>query len=190
MRPRFWPWTVAFVVTRVGDLWSTSLWMLDPGGEQDEMNPLSSWFGLSFWPVTLVNIALSIAILYGHWQYTRQQKATTFNVIPDNWRSFLSMRYTGRPDQYARLVAGRCVHGRLPWSFIAHGLIKAISLVGVLVVLHNLGQYHQWHLNDRMREIFIRPAFVLYALAGAAIAGFHWQVGQRAYKAWLLHKGD
>lgn len=184
MRPSFWPWTILFIVTRAGDLWSTSLWMLEPGGVDDELNPLTSVIGLGFWPVALVNVALTAAIVLGHWRYTKEAPVRDLSSTPDNWRTFLSLRYTGRIDQYGRLIWGRSPHGRLSWSFMAHGLIKALSVTGVLVVLHNLGQYHAWSINDQLRELLVRPAFVIYGLTGIAIVLFHIEVGRRAFLRW------
>ena len=56
------------VLARSGDLYSTSLWILQPGGLADETNPLTRLLGMGWQGLFLANIlvTLFVLILFGY----------------------------------------------------------------------------------------------------------------------------
>lgn len=145
-------------------MWSTSLFMLQPGGEQGEMNPLTSVLGLGYWPLLAVNVLISAAILYGHWHYCRHFGERTIPGFPSNKWDYQSVLFFGRTGQGWRMWFSIDRNKSIYYSQLAHGLVKAMSCVGGLAVMHNLGQVHGWALNDHLRNVLVRPTFVYYAL--------------------------
>jgi hypothetical protein len=153
---------VAFIITRVGDIWSTSLFMLQPGGEASEMNPLSSVLGFGFWPVFTVNILLSALLLLGHWHYYRHFEERPLPSEPSTLSDYISLLFFGRTGQAWKALLTTERHTRLHNTLIAHAMVKAMVFVGALAVMHNLGQFHGWALNDHLRTILVRPSLVYY----------------------------
>lgn len=189
MQPRFLPWAIAFVLTRAGDLWSTSLFMLRPGGEAGEMNPLSSLLGLGYWPLTLVNALISAVLLYGHWHYCAHFGARDLPGSPANRADFISLLFFGRVGMAWKVLftveRNHCLH----YSQLAHVLVKTIACVSVLAVMHNLGQVHGWVLNDRLREILVRPTLVYYGLFLPLVIVFAERMMDREFRTWRLANG-
>jgi hypothetical protein len=184
MRPRFWPSAIAFLITRAGDIWSTSIWMLQPGGEAGEMNPLSSILGFTFWPLLASNVLVSGALLYGHWWYCHHYELRSIQGTPkDRWQ-FLALVYYGRPDHVHHILFRSGNAPKLYYAQLAHTLLKAVAVVSVFAVLHNLGQFHTWPINDILRAVFVRPAFVIYTIGFLAAVAFYVQLAGAEYKTW------
>jgi hypothetical protein len=182
--PRFWPWAIAFLITRAGDIWSTHLFMSQPGGEAGEMNPLTSILGFSFGPLVLSNLLVSAALIYGHWWYCRHYEPRIVPSAPNDRWQFLSLLYYGRPDDVRHILYRSGNTPKLYYAQLAHTLLKALAVASVFAVLHNLGQFHAWPINDSLREVLVRPAFVIYAIGFLAAVGFHVQLAGAEYKAW------
>lgn len=182
--PRFWPWAIAFLITRAGDIWSTSIWMLQPGGEQGEMNPLSSVLGFTFWPLLASNVLLTAVILYGHWWYCRTYAVRSVQGAPKNRWQFLSLVHYARPDheRYLAFRSGR--EPKLYYAQLVHCTLQAVAVVSVLVILHNLGQFHSWAIQDTIREVFIRPMYVIYSVGFFLLCFFYAHMADREFRTW------
>lgn len=190
MCPRFLPWTILFLITRAGDLWSTQLFMGQPGGEAGEMNPLTSILGFRFGPLLLANLLLSALLIYGHWWYCRHYALRPVQGAPkDRWQ-FLSLLYYGRPDQVRHIPFRSGNMPKLYHAQLAHSLLKAVALVSVLAVLHNLGQFHAWPINDSLRKVLVRPAFVIYGIGAALFLTFHVHMAGMEFKTWQWAQGS
>lgn len=187
MRPHFLPWAIAFVITRAGDLWSTALFMLQPGGEAGEMNPLTSLFGLGYWPLTVSNILFSALLLYGHWQYCKHFGKRTLPSVPSNRSEYVSLLFFGRVGQAWKTLFTVERNQRLHYSQLAHVLLKAIACVSVLAVLHNLGQFYGWALNNHLRTMLIRPTLVYYGICMPLAWFFASRMLTKEYLNWLDH---
>ena len=182
--PRFWPTAIAFLITRAGDLWSTEIWMNVPGGEVGEMNPLSGIMGFTFWPLLVSNLMVSGVLLFGHWWYCRHYTARSINGSPkDRWQ-FLSLVFYGRPDHARYLPIRRGSAPKLYNAQLAHVLLQAVAAVSVLAILHNLGQYHEWEINNTLREVLVRPAFVIYGLGAVLFIFFYVRMAEREFRTW------
>lgn len=184
MRPRFLPWAMAFVITRAGDLWSTSLFMLQPGGEAGEMNPLTSALGLGFWPVLSVNIALSAVLLYGHWHYCSHFMEHALPMRPKNMAEYVSLLYFGRTGHAMKALFTAERNESVHYGQVAHVFVKSIACVSVLVVLHNSGQFHSWSLNDHLRTWLGRPTLVYYGMAILLAFHFAFRMLALEYRYW------
>ncbi|MEZ4757971.1 MAG: hypothetical protein R2817_14180 [Flavobacteriales bacterium] len=182
--PRVLPWALAFVITRAGDLWSTSLFMLQPGGEAGEMNPLTSMFGLSFWPLVVSNLLLSAAVLYGHWYYCATFGTHHLPGVPADRSEYVSLLFFGRTGRAWRALYTVERNQPLHYGQLAHVLMKAITCTSVLAVVHNLGQVYDWGLNDHLRAILVRPALVYYGVCLALVGFFAHRSLVREFKAW------
>ena len=187
-RPRFLPWAIAFGITRGGDIWSTGLFMLQPGGEQGEMNPLTSIFGLSYWPLITINVMVMAILIHGHWHYCRHFGERTVSGHPTDRWDYQSLLFFGRPGQGWKLLFTAARNKTVLYTQIAHVLVKVFSCIGLLAVLHNCGQYYGWALNDHLRSMLGRPALVYYGLCVpvAIIAYVH--VAGREFRWWQAHQ--
>jgi hypothetical protein len=182
--PRFWPAAIAFLITRAGDMWSTHLFMSQPGGEAGEMNPLSSILGFTFWPLLASNVLVSAALLYGHWWYCRNYAVRSIQGSPkDRWQ-FLSLVFYGRPDHARHLFLRSGKAPALYHAQLAHVLLQTVAVVSVLAVLHNLGQFHSWAINDTLREVLVRPAFFIYGIGAITAVGFYLRMAEREFETW------
>jgi hypothetical protein len=185
--PRFLPWAIAFVITRAGDLWSTGLFMLQPGGASGEMNPLTSVFGLGYWPLIGINAALSLVLLYGHWYYCVHFGIRALNQHPTSLSEYISLVFFHRVGQAWRALFSVERNQRLHNSQMAHVLLKTITCVSVMAVLHNLGQVYDWSLNDHLRTLLVRPSIVYYSLCIPLVIAFAHRMFSREYTAWLRY---
>ena len=184
MRPQFLPWALAFVVTRAADLWSTSLFMLQPGGEAGEMNPLTSVLGLGFGPLTVSNILLSAVLLFGHWHYCMHFTQRHLPGVPSSRSDYVSLLFFGRTGQAWKSLFMVKRNQHLLYSQMAHVLVKALACASVLAVLHNLGQFHGWAVNGRLRAILVRPAWVYYGACIVLSGFFALQMIEREFSTW------
>ncbi|MBL7980200.1 MAG: hypothetical protein JNL52_00180 [Flavobacteriales bacterium] len=182
--PRFLPWALVFAFTRAGDLWSTSLFMLQPGGAAGEMNPLTSVLGLSYWPLTVVNILFSALLLYGHWHYCTYFGQRTLPGVPSSRSDYVSLLFFGRTGQAWKALyteeRNKCLH----YSQLAHVLVMTLACVSVLAVTHNLGQVYGWRLNDLTREFLVRPSLVYYGLCLPLVVFFALRMMDREFRMW------
>jgi len=184
MRPSFAPWTLAFLITRAGDLWTTEIWMNAPVGEAGETNPLSSILGFTFWPLVASNIIVTGALLFGHWWYCRHFTVRSIDGSPKDRSQFMSLVFYGRPD-HARYLPIRS--GSAPILYhaqLAYVLLQTIAVLSVLAVLHNLGQFHGWGISDTLRDVLVRPAFVIYSIGGVLLAAFYVRMAGMEFRAW------
>lgn len=182
--PRFWPTTIGFLITRAGDLWSTGIWMDHPGGEAGEMNPLSSILGFTFWPLVVSNLLVSGVLLYGHWWYCNNYTVRSITGTPKDRWEFLSLVFYKRPDHARYLPIRSGFAPALYYAQFAHVLVRAVAVVSVLAILHNLGQFHTWAINDTLRKVLVRPAFVIYAIGAATFIFFYLRMAEREFKTW------
>lgn len=183
--PSFWSWAIAFLITRAGDIWSTSIWMLQPGGEAGEMNPLSSVLGFTFWPLVASNIVISGTFLYGHWWYCHHHGVRSVMGSPKNRWQFLSLVHYGRPDHERHLGLRSGREPKLYYAQLLHCTLQAATVVSVLVILHNLGQYHSWAIQDTIREVFIRPMYVIYGIGFFLLCFFYVRMAGTEFRTWL-----
>lgn len=182
--PRFWPSAIAFLITRAGDIWRTYLFMSQPGGEAGEMNPLTSILGFSFGPLLLSNLLVSAVLVYGHWWYCHHYELRSIQGTPKNRWQFLSLLYYGRPDHVRHILFRSGNTPKLYYAQLAHTLLKAVAVVSVFATLQNLGQFHAWPINDSLRAVLVRPAFVIYTIGFLAAVGFYVQLAGSEYQAW------
>ena len=184
MRPRFLIWTIVFVITRTGDLWSTNQFMKVPGGVDGEMNPLSSILGFTFWPLFVSNLVVSGVLLYGHWWYCRHYSVRSIEGSPPNRWQFLSLVFYGRADHARYLPFRSGSEPKVYQAQLGHVLLQTIAVVSMLAVLHNLGQYHGWAINDSLREVLVRPAFVIYGTGAVLFVIFYARMAGLEFRTW------
>lgn len=189
-RPRFLPWALAFGVARAGDIWSTGLFMLQPGGEQGEMNPLTSIFGLSYWPLITINVLVSAIVVYGHWHYCRHFGERSISGSPRGPMEYQSLLFFGRPDRTWQLLFTVQRNNTTFHAQHAHILLKAITCVSVLAVLHNCGQVYDWPVNDFLRQVLIRPSLVYYGLMVPLAYWTYWRMAEREFQYQILRSSD
>ena len=158
--------------------------MVKPGGEADEMNPLSSVLGFTFWPLVASNIVLSGALLYGHWWYCHHYEARLIQGSPKNRWQFLSLLHYGRPDQELALFIRSGRHPKLYYAQLLHCALQAVALISVLVTFHNLGQFHSWAVQDTLRELLVYPMYVIYALLLLLTLGLWVRMAGREFRTW------
>ncbi len=157
-----------------------------PGGEAGEMNPLSSVLGFTFWPLFVSNIVVSGLLLYGHWWYCSNYTARSIDGTPkDRWQ-FLSLVFYGRPDHARYLPIRSGSAPKLYNAQLAHVLLQTVAVVSVLAVLHNLGQYHGWAINATLREVLVRPAFVIYGIGAVVFMAFYVRMAGLEFRTWQL----
>lgn len=187
MHLRFLPWAAFFIITRIGDIWSTSLFMIQPGGKAGEMNPLASVIGLGFWSLALVNVAVSAILLFGHWHYCAHFAKRELPARPASLSEYVSLLFFGRTGQAWRAwftaEHNRVLHN----TMLAHALVKGFTFVSVLACIHNLGQFHGWALNDHLRALLVRPSLVYYGSMIPLVLYFGYRIIEREY-AWM--RGD
>jgi hypothetical protein len=186
-RPRFLPSAIAATITRAGDLWSTSLFMLQPGGEQGEMNPLTSVLGFSYWPLMTVNLAVLGAILYGHWHYCRHFGERDVPGVPHDAWAYQSLLFFGRPDAAWQLLFRAQRNSTLFHTQLAHVLVKVLTYAGLVATFHNCGQFYSWPINDALRDVLIRPTFVYYGLCLPLSFVAYRAMAVREFRWWRVH---
>lgn len=155
------------VLTRMADIYSTSLWILRPDGLQDESNPLSHLPGIGWEGLLIINVLLTIGIilLYAyacfHWC---PSLTLTGEAAPDSVWAYASRLYFGETGQLAKILYRWPANKR---AMVAHTgilLTHATIAAGLLALVHNLGQYHAWAWYASFREMVVRPHFVIYGL--------------------------
>jgi len=66
-----------------------------------------------------------------------------------------------------------------------HCALQAVAVVSVLVIFHNLGQYHSWAIQDTIREVFIRPMYVIYSIGLFLLCFFYAHMAGTEFRTWL-----
>jgi len=186
-RPLFLPWALAFGITRFGDIWSTGLFMLQPGGDQGEMNPLTSIFGLPYWPLITINLMVMATLIYGHWHYCKHFGERTICGQPTDRWNYQSLLFFSTIGQAWKLLFTAERNKTVLYTQIAHVLVKMFSCIGALAVMHNCGQYYGWVLNDHLRELLLRPAWVYYGLCVPVVIIAYVRMAGREFRWWQTH---
>ncbi len=148
------------------DFYSTSLWFFQPGGMEDEMNPLTRYFNVGWNGLIAVNIlvVIGISLLYYYYEF-RYQPVSQFTNAARTRKEYASLLYFNTPNQFYKTMYGRPIHRKPFYAQTGYVLIRTIIFVSFLATIHNLCQYYNVWWYNIFRSIVIRPHYMIAGLS-------------------------
>ena len=125
------------------DFYSTSLWIFQEGGLENETNPLTQFFGVGWNGLVLANIVVIILIAYCFYVYIFKYKVTqNLKLVPQTVLEYVSLLYYDQKNQFWKILY-KIPRNKL--AAIAHtGYIATWGIIfsSFLVTIHNLLQFY------------------------------------------------
>lgn len=180
--------TLLMIVARGCDFYSTSLWIFEPGGMEQEMNPLVSWFGMGWNALVISNIALVLLILvayYYHCFHFNPKKRVTDS--PSNYREYVSLLYFGVKNQFYQSLYRIPKYGKPYFAHMGYALTRAVILGSFLAAIHNISIHYQLEYYTYVIDSIKRPTFLIYTLFIVSAVLFYLKLVKREYRMWLAN---
>lgn len=177
--------TFLLLFARGCDFYSTSLWFFQENGMQDEMNPLTRFFGIGWNGLILTNVIL-VAGIIGLFYYAsfRYRARSDFQPQPNNLKEYASQLYFGVPNRFLSVFFRLPEQTSVLMAHMGFVLIRVLILASFLATIHNLGQFYQVALYQSFRELVGRPLYVIFAVIGISAFFFYLRFLSREFQAY------
>ncbi|NOT36634.1 MAG: hypothetical protein HOP11_04595 [Saprospiraceae bacterium] len=153
------------IFARGCDFYSTSLWIFQEGGLEDETNPLTQFFGVGWNGLVLVNIIVTIIIGYCFYIYMFKYKVIgNLKFIPESAIQYASILYYEKKNQLWKLLY-KIPNNKL--AAVAHtGYVATwgIIIASIIVTIHNLLQFYENQYYDIYLEFVKYPRPIFYII--------------------------
>lgn len=186
MKLKFWLLTFLLLFARGCDFYSTSLWFFQPGGMQDETNPLTKYLGVGWEGLILSNSLIIGVIISAFYFYSFRYKSPKVDTKPRNFWEFGSAAYFGRNDRFYWLFYKMPKDWRPFVAHLGYVLVRVIIVGSLLATIHNLCQYYNVSIYDTFREIVRRPLYVIYSIIFLSAIYFFARVLKKEYQENLI----
>lgn len=165
MKIKFLLLTLILLFARGCDFYSTSLWINEENGLNEEMNPLTQIFGMNWNGLILTNIILiGLIIWMSHYYHFRYNPQLNFNEIPKNYKEYISLLYYGKLNTFVKVFYKIPKNRKVLLGHLGYILIRVTIIASLLAAIHNTCQYHGYEIYDEFRNLVGQPLYVIYGL--------------------------
>ncbi len=181
MTIKFWGLILLLLFARACDFYSTSLWIFQPNGIENESNPLTKYLGFGWNGLVLSNIALIVLIIAGHYYYTFKYVPIKFTDKPTTIFDFISELYFNEKGKFYQVFYRFPRDKKLLIAHFGYVLIRALIIASFLATSYNLCQFYNMPLYNTYRKIVGRPLYVIYGLIVLSVAYFQFRLLAKEY---------
>jgi hypothetical protein len=181
MRIKFWGLILLLLFARACDFYSTSLWIFQENGLQNETNPLTQYLGFGWNGLILSNIALIALVIAGHYYYSFKYVPRKLTDKSSNIFDFTSELYFNEKGQFHKVFYAFPKDKKLIIAHFGYVLIRVLIIGSFLATFHNLCQFYSVPFYDTFKKIVGRPLFVIYGLIAFSFVYFQFRLLAREY---------
>ncbi len=179
MKLRFFLLTFLLLVARGCDFYSTSLWFFKR--PTDETNPLTSVLGFGWNGLVLVNIALVGLIIYAFYVYSYKYFVQKVFMEGGGLTDYISEGYFNKKGQFYRVFYQAPKNKQVLIAHLGYIMVRVLIVGSFLATGHNLCQYYDVVIYNSLREVVIRPLFVIYGLVALTFIFFVYRLWNREF---------
>jgi len=177
---------VLLLFARGCDFYSTSLWISQENGLEQEMNWLTQLFGVGWNGLITVNIILITLIIYLHYRYTYHYAVH----IPDEQDldsplTYASYLYFGNKNSKFKLLYRMPQDKRIMLAHLGYTLIRFVIIASLIATIHNLNQYYDLGIYKGLSNTAIRPLYLIYSSLLLSFLFFTYRLWSKEYKLHL-----
>ncbi|MGC4021583.1 MAG: hypothetical protein QM734_06405 [Cyclobacteriaceae bacterium] len=174
--------SLLLLMTRCSDFYSTGLWFHKPDGYKDETNPLTSYLGMSWNGLIIVNTIICLIALTAFYYYSFHYRPKSLTAKPKNIFEYISICYFNEPGKYFQSLYRIPKDLKTTAGHVGYILIRVMIFGGIIATAHNLCQYYKVGFYDSFRTIVGRPLFVIYGLFFLSFFYFQFQLARKEFR--------
>lgn len=171
------------------DFYSTSLWIFEENGLQNEMNPLTQMFGVGWNGLIIANVIIvSFVILLAYQYYFKNNCTYNFESKPKNYREFISLLYFDKPNKFYRVFFWIPMNKKVCLRHSGYVLIRVMTFASFLAAFHNVCVYYDYDFYYVYEDIVGRPLYVIYGLIVLSLMLFSVILFKKEFKAYQSYE--
>ncbi len=165
------------VFARGCDFYSTSLWIFEPGGLDNEVNPLTQLFGVGWNGLVLVNFVVCTFIAYCYYVYIYKYKLDlALNQVPTSAIEYASILYYKRKKQLWKILYKMPVDKKIASAHTGYVATWGAICASFLAAIHNLLIFYDNRYYSIYMEAVLYPMFVFYFSIITTLLYFTWRL--------------